>query len=184
MSDDRTADLVVRVLGQHTLREPTGGVNVGSECQCSCGTRHRTSGTREFAYVLGLRHVARALADEGLITPATLRKEFILRRGDTEPSHFRWVSDLEPSTDSKESSTMSTSKKVIEVTMKPATEYGEIGGLPGNTVTIDGDEFYADGERNLIITDDDNEEVAIFASGEWRFARRVMDPNHIEEIRS
>lgn len=76
------------------------------------------------------------------------------------------------------------SKKVIEVILKPATEYGEIGGLPGNTVTIDGTEFYADSDRNLIITDDDNEEVAIFASGEWRFARRVTDPGHIEEIRS
>lgn len=182
MSIDKTADLVANVLDRHHLAEPTGGIATSAWVQCSCG-EFVAGHNRWHAQIQAQRHIARALADEGLITPATLRKEFVLRRGDAEPSHFRWVSDLEPSTDSKENS-MSTSKKVIEVTMKPATEYGEIGGLPGNTVTIEGDEFYADGERNLIITDDDNEEVAIFASGEWRFARRVMDPNHIEEIRS
>ena len=181
MSDDKTVDQVTRVLAEHQLSEPQGGVNTRAWCECSCGSQLETvGGTRGHAMRLARRHIARALADEGLITPATLRKEFILRRGDDEPSHFRWVSDLEPSTTHRKERGMSTSKKFIEVTMKPATEYGEIGGLPGNTVTIEGDEFYADGERNLIITDDDNEEVAIFASGEWRFARRVMDPNHIE----
>lgn len=183
MSDDKTMDQVANVLDRHHLTEPTGGIATGAWVQCSCG--EFTAGhSRWHAQIQAQRHIARALADEGLITPATLRKEFVLRRGDAEPSHFRWVSDLEPSTTHRKERGMSTSKKFIEVTMKPATEYGEIGGLPGNTVTIEGDEFYADGERNLIITDDDNEEVAIFASGEWRFARRVMDPNHIEEIRS
>ena len=171
MSDDKTVELVTQVLDRHHLTEPTGGTAAGSWVQCSCG-EFVAGYSRWHAELQAQRHIARALANEGLITPATLRKEFILRRGDAEPSHFRWVSDLEPSTDSKERS-MSTSKKVIEVTMKPATEYGEIGGLPGNTVAIDGDEFYADSERNLIITDDDNEEVAIFASGEWRFAQII-----------
>ena len=183
MSNDKTADLVANVLDRHHLAAPTGGTATGAWVQCSCG-EFVTGHNRWHAQLQARRHIARALADEGLITPATLRKEFILRRGDTESSHFRWVSDLEPSTTHRKERGMSTSKKVIEVTMKPATEYGEIGGLPGNTVTIDGEEFYADSERNLIITDGDNEEVAIFASGEWRFARRVMNPNHVEEIRS
>lgn len=177
MSDDKTADLVVRVLAEHQISEPAGGTASIAWVQCSCGARlDVTGGTRSFALTLGLRHVMRALVDalvdEGLITPATLRKEFILRRGDTEPSHFRWVSDLEPNIDSKESSTMSDTPKPTTVKVVIPSDQPEIGGAIGHAIIIVGDSHWSNSDQELIV-ERDGTEVARFAAGQWRYVQII-----------
>ena len=169
MSNDKTADLVTNVLDRHHLAEPTGGVATSAWVQCSCG-EFVTGHNRWHAQLQARRHIARALADEGLITPATLRKEFILRRGDDEPSHFRWVSDLEPSTDSKESSTMSDTGKPTTVKVVIPSDAPEIGSAIGHAIIIVGDSYWSNSDQELIVQKGD-ENVAIFATGQWRYAQ-------------
>ena len=175
MSDDKTVDLVVRVLDRHHLGRSEGGVAVGAWVDCSCGETI-AGHSRWHAELLAQRHVARALADEGLLTPATLRKEYILRRGDTEPSDFRWVSDLEPSTDSKESSTMSDTGKPTTVKVVIPSE-PELGAAIGQAIIVVGDEFFSNGRDELVVQKG-GEDVAIFATGQWRYAQILDGSEH------
>ena len=173
MSNDKTADLVTNVLDRHHLAEPTGDIATSAWVQCSCG-EFVAGHNRWHAQIQAQRHIARALADEGLITPATLRKEFILRRGDTEPSHFRWVSDLEPSTDSKERSTMSDTGKPTTVKVVIPSEAGAaIGSAIGQAIIVVGDAHWSNSDGELIVVDEDGNDVARFAAGHWRYAQII-----------
>lgn len=170
MSDDKTVDLVANVLDRHHLAEPTGDIATSAWVQCSCG-EFVAGHSRWHAQIQAQRHIARALADEGLITPATLRKEFVQQQGDTEPSHFRWVSDLEPSTNSKESSTMSDTDK--PTTVKVIVPHDAPGIGIGQAIIIVGDEFWSNGDRELVVVDKDGNDVARFAAGHWRYAQII-----------
>lgn len=68
-------DQVVDVLAAHQLSEPGGGTATGSRCACTCGEVLRTPGDRDYVMTLGRRHVARALAEAGLLAPAPLYEE-------------------------------------------------------------------------------------------------------------
>lgn len=67
------------VLDAHQLGEARGGSANRSWCQCSCGSRLETGGTRDHAMTFGHRHIARALAEAGLLAPAPLREEWAQR---------------------------------------------------------------------------------------------------------
>ncbi|MCY1656391.1 hypothetical protein OVA21_04035 [Dietzia sp. SL131] len=64
-----------RVLAAHQLGGPRGGTAGVAWCECSCGARLGISGgDRKYAMSLGIRHMALALAEAGLLAPAPLRE--------------------------------------------------------------------------------------------------------------
>ena len=67
----------VRVLAAHQLGGPRGGTAGVAWCECACGARLGISGgDRKYAMSLGIRHVALALAEAGLLAPTPLREEW------------------------------------------------------------------------------------------------------------
>lgn len=190
-ADDKTIALVASVLGQHELGESTGGTAAGAWVQCSCGIPI-AGYSRWHVWAEALKHVARALADEGLITPATLRKEYgegPLEDGepshwpipvpdcvaceDAAPDHFRWVTDWFSSTNEKEQHIMSDVDKPTTVKVVIPGEQPEIGGTIGQAIIIEADEFWSNSDRELIISKDGTD-VAQFAAGQWRYAQLLL----------
>lgn len=56
---------IARVLGSHWVSEPSGGIDTGSWCDCTCGLRITVhGGTRGMAAIRGDEHQAQAIIDD------------------------------------------------------------------------------------------------------------------------